>query len=131
MPLPLLMLVVFGVAKLLAELFENFNQPGIVGEILAGVIIGPSLLGWVQPEGLVLSLADLGVMFLLFRVGLEIKSSELVRIGGRAAMVAAGGVALSMLLAWGVLALWGIRSIEAVFVAAALAATSVGISAQV
>src|ERR1035441_4024234 len=83
MPLPLLMLVVFGAAKLMAELFEHLNLPGIVGEILAGVIIGPSLLGWVQPDGLVLSLADLGVMFLLFRVGLEIKSSELTNEAGR------------------------------------------------
>lgn len=131
MSLPLLMLVVFGSAKLLAELFENLNQPGIVGEIIAGVLIGPSLLGWVRPEGLVLSLADLGVMFLLFRVGLEIKSSDLVKIGGRAALVAAGGVVMSLALAWGVLWLWGIRSIEAAFVAASLAATSAGISAEV
>src|SRR5215470_3464744 len=121
------MLVVFGTAKLLAELFEHLDQPGIVGEIIAGIIIGPSLLAWVRPEGLVLSLADLGVMFLLFRVGLEIKSSELVRIGARAALVAAGGVVLSLALAWGALWLWGIRSIEAVFVAAALAATSAGL----
>src|ERR1700709_2764380 len=113
MPLPLLMLVVFGTAKLLAELFENLNLPGIAGEILAGVIIGPSLLGWVQPDGLVLSLADLGVMFLLFRVGLEIKSSELTKIGGTAALAALGGVTLSLALAWGVLALWGIHSMEA------------------
>jgi Kef-type K+ transport system membrane component KefB len=131
MPLPLLMLVVFGAAKLLAELFENLGQPGIVGEIIAGVIIGPSLLGWVRPEGLVLSLADLGVMFLLFRVGLEIKSSELMKIGGRAVLVAAGGVVLSLVLAWSVLALWGIRSTEATFASAAMAATSVGISAEV
>jgi Kef-type K+ transport system membrane component KefB len=131
MPLPLLMLVVFGAAKLLAELFENLNQPGIVGEILAGIVIGPSLLAWVKPEGLVLSLADLGVMFLLFRVGLEIKSSELMKVGGRAAMVAAGGVALSLILAWGVLSLWGIHSIQAFFVSASIAATSVGISAEV
>ena len=131
MPLPLLMLVVFGAAKLLAELFENRHLPGIAGEIVAGVIIGPSLLGWVKPEGLVLDLADLGVIFLLFRVGLEIKSSELTRIGARAALVAAGGVLLSLGLAWGVLWLWDIKSMEAVFIAASMAATSAGISAEV
>src|SRR5215469_14842112 len=116
------MLVVFATAKLLAEFFEHLNQPGIVGEIIAGVVIGPSLLAWVRPEGLVLSLVDLGVMFLLFRVGLEIKSSELVKIGARAALVAVGGVALSLALAGAVLWWWGIRSIEAAFVAASLAA---------
>ncbi len=131
MPLPLLMLVVFGAARILAELFENLGQPGIVGEILAGVIIGPSLLGWVQPSGVVLDLADLGVMFLLFRVGLEIKSSELTKIGGRAALVAAGGVIFSFALSWGVLFLWGIHSMAAVFMSAATAATSAGISAEV
>ena len=131
MPLPLLMLVVFGAAKLLAELFENLHLPGIAGEIVAGVIIGPSLLGWVKPEGLVLDLADLGVIFLLFRVGLEIKSSELTRIGGRAALVALGGVVLSLGLAWGILWLWNVKSLEAVFLAASMAATSAGISAEV
>jgi Kef-type K+ transport system membrane component KefB len=48
--IPLAMLAVFGTAKLLAELFEHFGQPGIVGEILAGVLIGPSALGWIQPN---------------------------------------------------------------------------------
>lgn len=136
LPLPLTMLIVFGAAKLLAELFENLNQPGLVGEILAGLIIGPSLLGWIHadalaPGGLLGSLADLGVMFLLFRVGLEVKASELVRIGGTAALVAASGVVFSLVLVWGVLALWGIHSLEAMFVSASLAATSVGITAQV
>src|SRR5215471_12666433 len=102
------MLVVFGTAKLLAELFEHLNQPGIVGEIVAGIVIGPSLLDWVRPEGLVLSLGDLGVMFLLFRVGIEIKSSELTKIGGRSALVAAGGVVSSLVLVWGVLQLGGV-----------------------
>lgn len=131
MPLPLLMLIVFGASRLLAELLEILNQPGIVGEIIAGIVIGPSVLGWVKPEGLVLSLADLGVMFLLFRVGLEIRSSELLKIGGRAALVAAGGVVLSLLLSWLALSFWGFRSIEAIFGSASMAATSVGISAEV
>lgn len=47
--IPLAMLVVFGVAKLFAEVFERLKQPGIVGEILAGVLIGPSVLGWIHP----------------------------------------------------------------------------------
>jgi len=131
LPLPLLMLIVFGSAKLFGEIFEKLGQPAIVGEILAGVIIGPGVLNWLRPEGLVLSLADLGVMFLLFRVGLEIQSSEMVRIGVRAALVAAGGVTMSFGLVWGVMTFRGYRPLEAAFVGAALAATSVGISAQV
>ena len=131
MSLPLLMLVVFGTARLLEELFEKLNLPGIAGAILAGVIVGPSFLGWVKPTGLVLDLADLGVMFLLFRVGLEIKASELTRVGGRATLVAAGGVLLSIAFSWAVLSLWGVHSMAAVFMSAATAATSAGISAEI
>jgi len=76
----LAMLAVFGTAKLLAEIFERLGQPATVGEILAGVLIGPSVLGWIEPNQVLLALADLGVMFLLFRVGLEVKSSELIRV---------------------------------------------------
>jgi len=128
---PLAMLMVFGTAKLLAELFERLNQPGIVGEILAGVLIGPSVLGWMAPNDFLRALADLGVMFLLFRVGLEVKASELLRIGGTALLVAVLGVVVPFVLGWGILLAWGEPQIEAIFMGAAMVATSVGITAQV
>ncbi len=128
---PLAMLMVFGTAKLLAELFERLNQPGIVGEILAGVIIGPSVLGWMAPNDFLRALADLGVLFLLFRVGLEVKASELLRIGGTALLVAVLGVIVPFFLGWGILLAWGEPQIEAIFMGAAMVATSVGITAQV
>lgn len=129
--IPLVMLLVFGAAKLLAELFETLHQPGIVGEILAGVLLGPAALGWIAPNNFLSSLADLGVMFLLFRVGLEVKSSELMKVGGTATLVAASGVAVPFFMGWGILALWGAPPIESVFVGVAMVATSVGITAQV
>lgn len=55
----LAMLAVFGTAKLLAEVFERLRQPGIIGEILAGVLIGPAVLGWVTPGPTLATLADL------------------------------------------------------------------------
>ena len=131
LPLPLMMLIVFGSATLFAEIFENLNQPGIAGQILAGVLIGPSVLGWVHPNDVMSSLADLGAMFLLFRAGLETRSSELMKIGGSATLIAVSGAALSYGFAWGVLQLSGIRGIEAMFVSASMTATSVGITAQV
>src|SRR5882672_1002344 len=76
LPLPLAMLIIFGSAKLLAELFGRLGQPGIVGEILAGALVGPSVLGWIHPNDMLKALSDLGVMFLLFGVGLEVKASE-------------------------------------------------------
>ncbi len=125
------MLVVFGSAKIMAEIFERLRQPAIVGEILAGVLIGPGVFGWMSPNELLTALADLGVMFLLFRVGLEVKASELMKVGGTALLVAMLGVIVPFVLGWGIMALWGKPQIEAIFVGAALVATSVGITAQV
>lgn len=129
--LPLAMLVIFGSAKLLDEIFERLHQPGIVGQILAGILIGPSLLGWMEPSFFLSRLADLGVMFLLFRVGLEIKSSDLIEAGPRSTAVAVLGVIVPFFSGWGLLSLWGESRSEAIFVGAALVATSVGITAQV
>jgi Kef-type K+ transport system membrane component KefB len=125
------MLVIFATAKLLAELLERLGQPGIVGEILAGILVGPSVLNWVAPSELLTSLADIGVMFLLFRVGLEVKPAELLKLGGMATIVAACGVVVPFIMGWGLMAWWGQPSIESIFVGAALVATSVGITAQV
>jgi Kef-type K+ transport system membrane component KefB len=129
--LPLSMLIVFGTAKLLSETFEKFRQPGIVGEILAGILIGPALLAWVEPNELISTLADLGVMFLLFRVGLEVKASEFRRVGATAALVAATGVVVPFLSGWLVAFAWRRPMLEATFVGAAMVATSVGITAEV
>jgi Kef-type K+ transport system membrane component KefB len=129
--IPLAMLLVFGSAKLLAEIFERMGQPGIVGEILAGVLIGPSVLGWIQPNEVLTALSELGVMFLLFRVGLEVKASELLQVGPTAALVATAGVVVPFFLGWGIMLGWGYGQVESIFTGAAMVATSVGITAQV
>ena len=90
--IPFAMLLLFVSAKMMAELAERLNQPGIVGEILAGVLIGPSVLGWLAPSEFLSAMSDLGAMFLLFRVGLEVKASELMKVGGTATLVACSGV---------------------------------------
>src|SRR5687768_16622784 len=130
MEIPLAMLLVFGAAKLLAELFERMGQPGIVGEILAGVLIGPSVLGWIAPNEILTALAELGVMFLLFRVGLEVKASELMKVGSVASLVALLGVVVPFLLGWGIFVAAGFPQVESIFVGAAMVATSVGITAH-
>jgi Kef-type K+ transport system membrane component KefB len=129
--IPLAMLIVFGSAKLCGEVLERLGQPGIVGEILAGAIVGPSVLGWIQPNEVLTALSELGVMFLLFRVGLEVKSSELMQVGGTAFLVALLGVIAPMGLGWGIMRAWGYPQVESFFVGAAMVATSVGITAQV
>ena len=129
--LPLVLFLVFGTAKALEELFERLGQSGLVGEILAGVLLGPSVLNWVQPDQVLAALAQLGVMFLLFRVGLEVDVTELFRVGKTALAVAIAGVAFPFLAGWFLSAMIAASRIEAVFVGAATVATSVGITAQV
>src|SRR5437868_7656068 len=125
------MLIVFASAKLMAEVFERIGQPGIVGEILAGVLIGPSVLKWIAPDEFLTALSDLGAMFLLFRVGLDVKASELMKVGGTATLVAFAGVVLPFLMGTGILLAFQASVNESIFVGAAMVATSVGITAQV
>jgi Kef-type K+ transport system membrane component KefB len=118
-------------AKLMAELFERLRQPAVAGEILAGVIIGPSLLGWAAPSEITSLLAEIGVIFLLFNVGLETKPAAIFKVGKHAALVAVLGVAAPLLGGWLLMRAWGATDIEALFVGTAMVATSVGITARV
>lgn len=129
--IPFAMLLLFVSAKLMAELAERLNQPGIVGEILAGVLLGPSVLGWLAPNDFLSAMSELGAMFLLFRVGLEVKASDLMRVGGTATLVACSGVVVPFAMGAGIFVLWGAGVNESIFVGASLVATSVGITAQV
>ena len=118
-------------AKLMAELFERLRQPAVAGEILAGVVIGPSLLGWAAPSEITSLLAEIGVIFLLFTVGLETKPAAIFKVGKQAAVVAVLGVLAPLLGGWLLIRAWGSTSIEALFVGTAMVATSVGITARV
>jgi Kef-type K+ transport system membrane component KefB len=129
--LPLVLLIVFGSAKLLGEVCERLGQPSIVGEILAGAVVGPGVLGWISPNETLKALSDLGVMFLLFSVGLEVKAAELLKVSGKAMLVAGLGVIVPFLAGWGILLIWGAPQVEAIFVGAAMVATSVGITASI
>ncbi|MBS1874206.1 MAG: cation:proton antiporter [Acidobacteria bacterium] len=131
MNLAVMMLIIFGSAKLLAELFERMRLPGVAGEILAGILIGPSVLGWISPSEFTTTMAELGVLFLLFKVGLEVDASELVKVGGTAAIVGTLGVIAPFVGGWGLFQLWGKGQTESIFLGTALTATSVGITAQV
>ena len=119
-------------AKLMAELFERLHQPAVVGEIIAGILVGPALLNWVQPTDVMDALAEIGVIFLLFTVGLETRPSDIFKVGGTATIVAVLGVVVPFIAGFALLSLWpGHSRIEAVFLGAAMVATSVGITARV
>jgi Kef-type K+ transport system membrane component KefB len=89
------------------------------------------VLGWIGPNENISFLGELGGLFLLFRVGLEVKVRELKQVGITGALVGVLGVAIPFVAGWALLRLWGKPQIEALFVGAALTATSVGITAQV
>src|ERR687898_3184436 len=118
-------------AKLMAELFERLRQPAVAGEILAGIIVGPSLLGWAIPSEITSILAEIGVIFLLFNVGLETKPDAIFKVGKSAALVAVLGVVLPFVGGWLLMEAWGSTTVESLFVGTAMVATSVGITARV
>ncbi|MBK9214237.1 MAG: cation:proton antiporter [Chloracidobacterium sp.] len=123
--------IILASAKVMAEIFERIRQPAVVGEIIAGVIIGPSLLGWVAPGEVIGVLAEIGVIFLLFNVGLETKPQAIFSVGMRAAMVGVLGVVLPFVAGYFLAVAWGGSFAESMFIGAALVATSVGITARV
>jgi Kef-type K+ transport system membrane component KefB len=125
------MLLVFGAAKLLAEVAEKLGQPAVVGELLAGVLIGPAVLGWVQPNEILTVLSELGVLFLLFHVGLELKGFKLTRVGWDALSIAVLGVIVPLLAGRQLMLAFGYSGLVATFMGAAMVATSVGITAKV
>ena len=123
--------IMLAAAKLMAEVFERLRQPAVVGEILAGVLIGPSLLGWVEPSAIINILAEIGVIFLLFNVGLETKPQAIFKVGKRAVLVGVLGVILPFVAGYFIAVAWGGSFVESMFIGAALVATSVGITARV
>jgi Kef-type K+ transport system membrane component KefB len=122
---------IFVSAKALGELFERVALPSVLGEILAGALLGPYALGWIATSGTIQSLAELGAIFVLFSAGLETSPSELIRIGSKSLSVAIAGVIVPFFLGFAYMKLHGNVTSESVFVGAAMVATSVGITARV
>jgi Kef-type K+ transport system membrane component KefB len=125
--------VLFAAAKIAGELFEHFRQPAVVGELLAGVLVGPHVLGFVPAadEGVLTVVAELGVIILLFTVGLETSVADLRRVGRPAVAVGFLGVALPFAAGVALMFPLGYGRADALFVSAAIVATSVGVTARV
>jgi len=128
----LLIFVAFLAAKVGGEVMERMRLPAVTGELIAGIILGPTLLNIITSEDRFFDvLAQLGATFLLFSVGMETKLSELRKVGMIATSVAALGVVTPFVLGYYVSVLLFASSVEAMFIATALVATSVGITARV
>jgi Kef-type K+ transport system membrane component KefB len=123
--------VVLLAAKLGEEICRRVGQPAIVGEILAGVLIGPSVLGLVKPDEVLQVFSELGVVFLLFVVGLESRLSDMRAVGGTALRVGVLGVIAPFLIGFGFGEAIGDGLQTSLFIGAALMATSAGITSAV
>src|SRR4051795_8499122 len=124
-------LVVLVAAKVAAEVSERIGVPAVVGEIVAGIIVGPSLLDLVGQDEVLRVLGQLGVILLLLEVGMEMDLRELGAVGRASLSVATLGGIAPFGIGVGAGELLGMTGNEAVFVGAALTATSVGITARV
>ncbi|WP_435020380.1 cation:proton antiporter [Tundrisphaera sp. TA3] len=127
-----LVVIILGSAKFFGALARACGQPSVLGELVAGVVIGSSALGFVDPKMDVIHLmAELGVILLLFAIGLETDLAKLLKVGGSSAAVAAVGVALPFALGYGACRLVGLGNLASIVAGASLTATSVGITARV
>ncbi len=125
------LVIVWLAAKLAGEAMERIGQTAVLGELLAGVLIGPGVFGLVHESEILHALAEIGVIILLFEVGLESDLGELLRSGLQSSVVALVGVACPLALGYGLAIWWGKPTLVAVFVGGALTATSVGITSRV
>ncbi len=128
----LILLAILLTARILGELAARLQAPPVIGELAAGVLLGPSLLGWLEADQIIRLLAEIGIILLLFEVGLETDVMRLVRAGVKSTLVAAAGVVFPSV--FGYLAarhLFGLELLPALFIAGTLTATSIGITVRV
>jgi Kef-type K+ transport system membrane component KefB len=118
--------------RALSVLAERFGQPAILGELVGGVLLGASVLGILDPADLAIhTLAQLGLLILLFEIGLATDLRALTREGGTAAVIAVVGVVLPFVIGYAALSAMGIGRLAAIVCAASLTATSISVSTRV
>ena len=124
-------------AKVFGILARKCKAPMVVGEIIAGLIIGPCLLGWVQPTEFILQMAEIGVILLMFSAGFETNLKEMIKTGPKALVIACAGVFVPLLggtlfymCFYGFSAVGTPEFFKAIFMGTIMTATSVGITVE-
>ncbi len=131
--------IILVVAKVGGEIFERLHQPAVLGELIGGIIVGNLTLigfGWLEPlktNEVIAALAEIGVILLLFEVGLESNFKEMLEVGWSSLLVAIAGVVAPFFLGWWIAAYFipDAPRLAHIFIGATLCATSVGITARV
>ena len=116
--------------KAAGELSIRIGQPSVFGKLLVGLIIGPSLLGWIHQTSLLTELAELGVLMLMFIAGVETDVKEFMKTARGAALAAVLGVIVPLIAGFGLATFYGYNWARSLFVGTILVATSVSISVQ-
>lgn len=122
---------IFVAAKIIGEVFERLGLPAVLGEISAGVALGPYALAIISPSDTIFSIAEIGAIFVLFHAGLETSPQDLIEVGHKSLLVAVSGIVAPFVLGFVYMRVRGYSATEATFVGAAMVATSVGITARV
>lgn len=118
-------------ARVLGELFRRIKQPPLVGEILAGVILGPSLLAIFEPNDSLSILANIAVFFLIFMAGLELKLSDLKRSSKSGLLLAIIGFTIPFVTGYYTSAYFGLGQVPSLFVGLLLSITAIPISSMI
>ncbi|BAF71440.1 cation:proton antiporter [Sulfurovum sp. NBC37-1] len=127
----ILLLILVG-ARIFAELFGRIGLPPVLGELAAGLFLGPSILGWVSLNDTIKMLAEIGIILLLFDVGLETDLRKLKESGWSATLVAIGGFVFPLILGAALsFYLFDLNLITSLFVGGTITATSIGITVRV
>jgi Na+:H+ antiporter len=119
-------------ARLFSEIAGRYGIPSVIGELLAGLLLGPSLLGWVSPDATMKLLAEIGIILLLFEVGMDTDLFRLAKSGIKPIVVAVVGFVLPFVLGYSVCR-WGfgLDNLVSLFIGGTLTATSIGITVRV
>ena len=128
----LYLLTILLTARLFAEIAVRLKAPSVIGELAAGIVLGPSLLGWLEPDEVLRLLAEIGIILLLFEVGLETDVRRLVDAGRKSFAVAIGGFLVPFVLGFS-LGYWifELSLLVSLFIGGTLTATSIGITIRV
>ena len=132
MPLIIEILLLLVVARIAAEIAERYRQPAMIGEVLAGLILGPSLLALISPSVELRAIADLGVLLLVVLAGMEIEMERLFQaFRGRNIWVSIVGFALPFLLGIGVGITLGLDTMRTIFIGLSIAITALPVSIRI
>lgn len=126
------LLIILISAKFFAEMFACLRLPSVLGEVAAGIILGPSLLCFIKVDATLYLLAEIGILLLLFEVGLETDVGQVVKVGVQSFLVAITGVLVPAVAGFCISNyIFHLPQIVSLFIGGTLVATSIGVTVRV